>query len=135
MTFSTGEKLNAAWAVDAIATPFVQGRLRKESISVTIDTVCAHCDQPINIKMDSDMNYKVVQENADPLIFHPQIDWGSFSEANIISQFWRKSVFFWSEEHAKEHLSKTEQVNGLYLTLDQAVYSIPISQGALFALN
>jgi hypothetical protein len=65
----------------------VQGRLREESISVTIDSVCAHCDYPIEIKMDSDMNYKVTQENADPLIFHPQIDWGSFSAPNIISQF------------------------------------------------
>jgi hypothetical protein len=65
----------------------VQGRLREESISVTIDTVCAHCDHPIEIKMDSDMTYEVAQENADPLIFHPQIDWESFSDANIISQF------------------------------------------------
>ena len=73
--------------MDAIATPFVQGRLRQESISVTIDTVCAHCDQPINITMDSEMNYTVAQENADPLIFHPQIDWESFSAPNIISQF------------------------------------------------
>jgi hypothetical protein len=65
----------------------VQGRLREESISVTINSVCAHCDHPIEIKMDSDMNYKVAQENADPLIFHPQIDWESFSAPNIISDF------------------------------------------------
>jgi hypothetical protein len=73
--------------VDAIATPFVQGRLREGSISVTINSICAHCDHPIEIQLDSDMNYKVTQENAGPLVFHPQIDWGSFSEANIISQF------------------------------------------------
>jgi hypothetical protein len=65
----------------------VQGRLREESISVTINSVCAHCDHPIEIKMDSDMNYTVAQENADTLIFHPQIDWGSFSAPNIISDF------------------------------------------------
>jgi hypothetical protein len=73
--------------VDAIATPFVQGRLRKESISVTIDTVCVHCDQPINIQLDSEMKYSVAQEDANPLIFHPQIDWESFSAPNIISHF------------------------------------------------
>jgi hypothetical protein len=83
----------------------VQGRLRKESLSVTIDTVCAHCHHPIEIKIDGQMNCEV------------------------------KSVFFWSEEHAREHLSRSEQVKGLYLTMDQAVYSIPISQGALFAFK
>jgi hypothetical protein len=73
--------------VDAIATPFVQGRLRKESISVTIETACGHCDRPINIQLDNDMNYSVAQEKANPLIFHPQIDWESFSAPNIISHF------------------------------------------------
>jgi hypothetical protein len=65
----------------------VQGRLRKESISVTIDTVCAHCDQPIQIKLDSEMNFEVAQKNANPYIFSPQIDWGSFTAPNIIPDF------------------------------------------------
>ena len=38
-------------------------------------------------------------------------------------------------EELNMSLSKTEQVKGLYLTMDQAVYSIPISQGALFAFK
>jgi hypothetical protein len=41
----------------------------------------------MKIQMDSDMNYEVAQENANPLILHPQIDWASFSAPNIISQF------------------------------------------------
>jgi hypothetical protein len=65
----------------------VQGRLRKESLSVTIDTVCAHCNHPIKIKIDSEMNCEVAQENANLLIFYPQIDWESFSAPNIIPDF------------------------------------------------
>jgi hypothetical protein len=65
----------------------VQGRLRKESISVTIDTVCAHCAHPIKIVIDSEMNCEVAQENASLHIFSPQIDWESFSAPNIIPDF------------------------------------------------
>jgi hypothetical protein len=65
----------------------VQGRLRKESLTVVIDTVCAHCHHPIKITIDGEMNYEVAQENANPLTFYPQIDWGSFSAPNIIPDF------------------------------------------------
>jgi lactam utilization protein B len=65
----------------------VQGRLRKESISVTVDTVCTHCDHPITIMIDSEMNVEVAQENASLHIFDPQIDWESFSAPNIIHDF------------------------------------------------
>jgi lactam utilization protein B len=65
----------------------VQGRLREESIFVTIDTVCAHCDQPIKIVIDSEMKCEIARENADLHIFSPQIDWGSFSAPNIIPDF------------------------------------------------
>jgi hypothetical protein len=65
----------------------VQGRLRKESISVTIDTVCAHCDNPIKIMIDGEMNCEVAQENANLYIFDPQIDWEFFSAPNIIHDF------------------------------------------------
>jgi hypothetical protein len=65
----------------------VQGRLRKEAISVTIDTVCAHCNQPFTIILDSNMNFRISPEDAEPLIFSPQVDWASFSDPNIIQAF------------------------------------------------
>jgi hypothetical protein len=65
----------------------VQGRLRKELLSVTIDTVCAHCDHPIKIELNSEMKYQVDQEGANPLVFSPQIDWESFSKPDIIPDF------------------------------------------------
>jgi hypothetical protein len=42
------------------------------------------------------------------------------------------SVFFWSEEHAREHRSHTGGMRGTYMTMGQAVYVTPILQGALF---
>jgi hypothetical protein len=40
-----------------------------------------------------------------------------------------------SEEHAKDHRAKAEQVDGIYMTMDQAIYSIPVVQSALFAFK
>jgi hypothetical protein len=65
----------------------VQGRLRNETISVNIDTVCAHCNRPFSITLDSEMNFRVSPEKAAPLIFRPEVDWESFSDPNIIPAF------------------------------------------------
>jgi hypothetical protein len=43
------------------------------------------------------------------------------------------SVFFWSEEHAKEHRRVTGGMRGTYMTLSQALYVTPLVQGAIFA--
>jgi hypothetical protein len=45
------------------------------------------------------------------------------------------SVFFWSEEHAREHRAGADQVDGIYETLEQSRYATPIIQGALFAFE
>jgi hypothetical protein len=44
------------------------------------------------------------------------------------------SVFFWSEELARESRWKTYGVRGTYMTLSQAVYITPIVQGGIFGL-
>jgi hypothetical protein len=67
--------------------PFVQGRLREENISVTIKTQCAHCAQPLEIILDSELNYRVSDEAAKPLIFEPHINWTEFTEPNIIDAY------------------------------------------------
>jgi hypothetical protein len=133
LNFSTGEQLYGAWAEDAIATPFVQGQLRNEYISIEIETKCRHCDQIMHIVIDSNMRVSVREDKAAPLIFMPDIDWDHFAKRTIIDAYWRNSVFFWSEEHAREYRANTKQVNGVYLTLDQCAYMTPITQGALFA--
>jgi hypothetical protein len=70
-----------------MATPFVQGRLRKEMLSVDISTECAHCGQPLHLAVDSEMRHQVSEVGAAPLVFQPLIDWGTFSEPNIIDAF------------------------------------------------
>jgi hypothetical protein len=65
----------------------VQGRLQKKAISVNIETACAHSNRHLTIRLDSKMNFQITPEEAEPLVFSPQIDWASFSEPNIIRSF------------------------------------------------
>ena len=69
------------------AAPFVQGRLRQEHLSTTIETTCGHCNKAIHITVDSDMKVSVYDERADPLVFMPQVDWQTFTEPNIINAY------------------------------------------------
>ena len=70
-----------------MATPFVQGRLRNELLSVEIRTQCAHCGQPLQITLDSNLRYQVHNEGAQPLVFEPHVEWVTFTEPNIIHAF------------------------------------------------
>ena len=133
VTFKSGEQIYAAWGVDAIATPFVQGQLRKEHLDLLIETECACCGQQIHIQIDSDLEYQVQEKDASPLIFVPIVDFDTLEDPSIVDAFWRNSVFFWSEEHAKEFSLKSNMVQGTLMTLEQTVSRTPISQGALFA--
>jgi hypothetical protein len=70
-----------------MATPFVQGRLRREQLTVTIESVCAHSGQPMRFTLDSEMRFSVDDPGAEPLVFMPQVDWTNFSEPNIIDAY------------------------------------------------
>jgi hypothetical protein len=70
-----------------MATPFVQGRLRQESLVIEIRTTCAHCAWPIHIVVDSDLRYHIQTAEAMPLIFEPHINWETFAEPNIIHAY------------------------------------------------
>lgn len=70
-----------------MATPFVQGRLRNQPLSVEIRTECAHCAQPLHITLDSSLRYHVHNEGAQPLVFEPHVEWATFTEPNIIHAF------------------------------------------------
>ena len=70
-----------------MALPFVQGQLRKELFSVTIETECAHCAQPIHVEIDSELSYRVEEAGADPLVFSPQVDFDKLGEPSIIDAF------------------------------------------------
>jgi Alkylmercury lyase len=135
LCFDTGERLYAAWAEDAIAAPFVQGHLRNEYVSITIKTKCSHCEQRMHISIDSNWVISTREQESSPLVFMPDINWNSFKERTIIDAYWRNSIFFWSEEHAREYRLKNKQGDGIYLTLGQCAYMTPITQGALFPFH
>jgi hypothetical protein len=66
--------------------PFVQGHLRNEPLSVSIDTHCAHCSQTFQIEIDSDLGYRVAGD-AEPLIFTPVVDFAKLEDPSIIEAF------------------------------------------------
>jgi len=66
--------------------PFVQGQLRRESISVTIDSQCAHCSRPMRLHVDGDLNYRS-EDATDPMIYLPIVDFAKLKEPSIIDSF------------------------------------------------
>jgi hypothetical protein len=65
----------------------VQGQLRKEQLSFTLTTECAHCHQPLHIDMDSELNYRMAEAEAQPLVYAPLVDFGQLDDPSIIDAF------------------------------------------------
>ncbi len=63
----------------------MQGRLRNEPLSFRITTECGHCGQPIHLEIDSDLNYRVAETEAEPLVFVPMM--GKIKDKSIIDAF------------------------------------------------
>ena len=70
-----------------MATPFVQGRLRNEPLSVAVQTECAHCARPIHLHIDSHLTFHVEEEAADPLVFVPLVNFSRLTDPSIIDAF------------------------------------------------
>ena len=73
--------------MDALATPFVQGRLRNEALSVTVRTECAHCKEPMEMTIDSDLTITVKDSESRPMAFMPDVDLLDLKEESIINAF------------------------------------------------
>ena len=65
----------------------MQGRLREESLSVLVKTECAHCSEPMEIEIDSDLNYKVKEKGCEPVVFVPDVNLFELEEDSIIDSF------------------------------------------------
>jgi hypothetical protein len=65
----------------------VQGQLRKEHLSFTITTECAHCQRPLHIDIDSELNYRVAEADAQPLVYTPLVNFGELDDPSIIDAF------------------------------------------------
>ena len=56
-------------------------------MSVVIGTECAHCSEPMHIEIDSQLDCRVREEGADPVVFIPQVDFESLDDPSIIDSF------------------------------------------------
>ena len=73
--------------MDAFATPFVQGRLRNEQLSITVRTECGHCKMPMELMIDSDLNYTAKGKGCEPIVFVPDVDLLTLEDESIINAF------------------------------------------------
>ncbi|MGO9893537.1 MAG: organomercurial lyase, partial [Bryobacteraceae bacterium] len=62
-----GERAYGACAEDAFATPFVLGRLKGEKLSADLESECGHCGKKLHISIDSELNSRVREKDAEPL--------------------------------------------------------------------
>ena len=65
----------------------MQGQLRGEPLTFAIETECAHCKQPLHLEIDSDLDYRVLEEGAEPLISVPMVDFEKLEDPSIIDAF------------------------------------------------
>ena len=70
-----------------MAAPFVQGRLENRYLEVDLTTSCAHCGREMHINIDSELDYRVREPEARPLVFQPTVDWATFDQPNIIDGY------------------------------------------------
>ncbi|HEY6910839.1 MAG TPA: hypothetical protein VI356_15775 [Myxococcales bacterium] len=65
----------------------MQGRLRREELSVEIESECGHCGRALRATVDQDLRSKVHSRGARPLLFEPEVDWTGFRGPNIIDVY------------------------------------------------
>ena len=65
----------------------MQGCIRKQPVSVDIETACAHCARALRLTVDHELRFQVHEEAAQPLVFSPQVNWATFQEPNITHAF------------------------------------------------
>ena len=65
----------------------MQGRLRNEDLAIEIETGCAHCGMQIHLTVDSELRWSVREQDANPLVFVPEVDWTHFTDTYIIDAY------------------------------------------------
>ena len=56
-------------------------------MSITVETECAHCSEPLTLHVDSEMNVTVDTVGADPLIFNPDAETWDTEAPSIVDDF------------------------------------------------
>ena len=73
--------------MDAIATPFVYGRLQNEELFFTVNSECANSGKPMEIELDSDLNIINVDEGSEPMYCIAIMDTAKTKEPSIVDIF------------------------------------------------
>ena len=64
----------------------MQGQLRKEPVSVLVETSCAQCGQPLRLTVDDQLAYRF-DGAPEPILFVPQVDFTRLKDPSIIDAF------------------------------------------------
>ena len=65
----------------------MQGRLRKQPVSIVVETRCEHCSEPMTLEIDSDMRVGVEQAGAEPMVFTPDVQVYDVEAPSIVDDF------------------------------------------------
>ena len=67
--------------------PFVQGQLLNRTVEAEISTLCKCCDRPLQLSVGSDLSYRILSDEAEPVISVPSVDIGKLEDTSIIHDF------------------------------------------------
>jgi len=73
--------------VDALATPFVQGRLRREPLTCLVETECAESHRPMHLEITSELECRVLDDGAAPMLYAPLVDFDKLEDPSIVDRF------------------------------------------------
>ncbi|NIV33241.1 MAG: hypothetical protein GWN58_28490, partial [Anaerolineae bacterium] len=51
-----------------------------EPLTIVVTTRCAHCGQPLHLEIDSELNFRVMEDGAEPLVFVPMVDFSELED-------------------------------------------------------
>jgi hypothetical protein len=65
----------------------VQGRLTQTPVTAIIGTTCSCCDRPLELLVESDLSYRILTEQAEPVVSVPFVDFAKLKDPSIIHAF------------------------------------------------
>ena len=65
----------------------MQGRLRRRRLAGTLRTQCAHCAEPLELAVDSELRVRVLAAGARPLVSTPFVNLKRLKDRTIIDAF------------------------------------------------
>lgn len=65
----------------------MQGRLRKQVVSASVQSECAACRAVLEFRIDSEFRWRIETGPPSPLLFEPSIDWTRFRAPTIVNDY------------------------------------------------